>query len=85
MWNVVREEKPDIVFSSLLYLNARLIIVAKLCGTKVIVRNNIDLSRTTHKINIPLVRLTYKWADKVIAQQEEMHDELKADKALEKL
>ena len=53
MWNVVREEKPDIVFSSLLYLNARLTIVAKLCGTKVIVRNNIDLSRTTHKINIP--------------------------------
>lgn len=76
MWNVVREEKPDIVFSSLLYLNARLIIVAKLCGTKVIVRNNIDLSRTTHKANIPLVRLTYKWADKVIAQQEEMHDEV---------
>lgn len=74
--NVVREEKPDIVFSSLLYINARLIIAAKLCGTKVIVRNNIDLSRTTHKANIPLVRLTYKWADKVIAQQEEMHDEI---------
>jgi hypothetical protein len=53
-----------------------LILVAKLCGVKVIVRNNIDLSRTTHKINIPLVRLTYKWADKVIAQQEEMHDEI---------
>ena len=76
IWNVVREEKPDIVFSSLLYLNVRLIIVAKLYGTKVIVRNNIDLSRTTHKANIPLVRLTYKWADKVIAQQEEMHDEV---------
>lgn len=76
IWNMVRKEKPDMVFSSLLYLNARLIIVAKLCGTKVIVRNNIDLSRTTHKANIPLVRLTYKWADKVIAQQEEMHDEI---------
>ena len=76
MWNVVRKERPDIVFSSLLYLNVRLIIVAKLCGIKVILRNNIDLSRTTHKINIPLVRLTYKWADRVIAQQEEMHDEI---------
>jgi len=76
MWNVVRKERPDIVFSSLLYLNVRLIIVAKLCGIKVILRNNIDLSRTTHKINIPLVRLTYKWADRVIAQQEEMHDEV---------
>lgn len=76
IWNMVRKEKPDMVFSSMLYLNVRLIIVAKLCGVKVIVRNNIDLSRTTQKINIPLVRLTYKWADKVIAQQEEMHDEI---------
>ena len=73
---VVQEEKPDIVFSSLLYLNVRLILVSKLWGAKVIVRNNIDLSRTEHKINIPLVRLTYKWADKVIAQQEEMRDEI---------
>lgn len=76
IWNMVRKEKPDIVFSSMLYINVRLILAAKLCGVKVIVRNNIDLSRTTGKINIPLVRLTYKWADKVIAQQEEMHDEI---------
>ena len=76
IWNVIRKEKPDIVFSSLLYLNARLIIASKLCGAKVIVRNNIDLNRTTRKINVFLVRLTYKWADKVIAQQEEMHDEI---------
>ena len=76
IWNMVRKEKPDMVFSSMLYLNIRLILAAKICGVKVIVRNNIDLSRTTHKINIPLVRLTYKWADKVIAQQEEMHDEI---------
>ena len=39
-------------------------------------RNNIDLSRTTSKINVVLVRLTYKWADMIIAQQEEMHDEI---------
>lgn len=76
LWKVVQEEKPDIGFSSLLYLNARLILVSKICRTKVIVRNNIDLSRTPSKINKLLVRLTYKWADKVIAQQEEMHDEI---------
>ncbi|MBQ8453736.1 MAG: glycosyltransferase [Bacteroidaceae bacterium] len=74
--NAVRKEKPDIVFSSLLYLNVRLIIASRFCKVKVIVRNNIDLSRTPRKINILLVRLTYKWADKVIAQQEEMHDEV---------
>ena len=76
LWRVVREEKPDIVFSSLLYLNARLILVSKACQNKVIVRNNIDLSRTLSKINKLLVRLTYKWADRVIAQQKEMHDEI---------
>jgi glycosyltransferase involved in cell wall biosynthesis len=76
IWNMIRKERPNIVFSSMLYLNVRLILAAKICDVKVIVRNNIDLSRTTHKANIPLVRLTYKWADKVIAQQEEMHDEI---------
>lgn len=76
LWKVVREEKPAIVFSSLLYLNARLIIVSRLCRNKVIIRNNIELSRTTNKINAFLVRMTYKWADKVIAQQEEMHEEI---------
>lgn len=76
MWKMVREERPDIVFSSMLYLNTRLIVAARLCGVKVIVRNNIDLSRTKHKANLPLVRLTYRWADRVIAQQEEMHDEI---------
>lgn len=84
LWKVVQEEKPDIVFSSLLYLNTRLILVSKICGTKVIVRNNIDLSRTPRKINKLLVRLTYKWADKVIAQQEEMHDEIISYTGLQK-
>ena len=73
---VIRREKPDVVFCSLLYLNARLIIAAKLCGCKVVVRNNIDLSRTLSKIAPFLVKMTYRWADKVIAQQEEMHDEI---------
>ena len=75
IWNIVREEKPDIIFSSLFYLNVRLILVSKLCNAKVIVRNNIHINRTT-RINALLVRLTYKWADIVITQQEEMHDEI---------
>lgn len=76
MMTVIMEEKPDIVFCSLLYLNARLIVAAKLCGVKVIVRNNIDISRTTSKQSKFLVRATYKWADKIVAQQEEMRDEI---------
>lgn len=76
IWNTVRKERPAIVFSSMLYLNARLILISKCCGNKVIVRNNIDLSRAILKRNVLLVRLTYKWADKVIAQQEEMRNEI---------
>lgn len=76
IWNVIRKEKPDIVFSSLLYLNVRLILSSLISGTKVIVRNNIDLNKTPYKTSRFLVRLTYRWADKVIAQQEEMHDEI---------
>lgn len=76
MVNVIRREKPDAVFSSLLYLNYRLIVAARICGVKVIVRNNIDLSRINSSWSTHMVIFTYRWADKVIAQQEEMHDEI---------
>ena len=73
---VIKREKPEVVFGSLLYLNARLIVAAKLCGCKSIVRNNIDISRSKSKISRLLVKATYRWANMVIAQQEEMHDEI---------
>ena len=76
IWNFIRKEKPNIVFSSMIYLNARLILAAKLCGIKVIVRNNTTLKRTTQQINKLLILLTYRWANIVIAQQEEMRDEI---------
>lgn len=76
MARVILKEKADVVFCSLLYLNARLILAAKMTGGKVIVRNNIDLSRSVKPPNIKLVKATYRWADLVIAQQEEMHDEI---------
>lgn len=73
--HAIKEEKANIVFGSLLYLNARLIVAAKLCGVKVIVRNNIDLynARPSNRI---LAKITYRWADAVIAQQEEMRGEI---------
>ena len=73
---VIRREKPDVVFSSLLYLNYRLIVAAKTCGVKVIVRNNINFNEYVSNYIRTMVFLTYRWADKVIAQQEEMHDEI---------
>ncbi len=76
IWNVIRKEKPNIVFGSLLYLNARLILAASLYKTKVIIRNNIAFSEIQKRVNSLLIHITYKWADLVIAQQEEMHDEI---------
>lgn len=76
IWNIIRKEKPDIVFSSLLYLNAQLILAASLFKTKVIVRNNISFNEIKRRTKALIIRTTYKWADKVIAQQKEMYDEI---------
>lgn len=72
MARVITKEHADIVFSSLHYFNYRLIAAAKLARTKVIVRMNIELGRTKNRQDIRWVKLTYPYADKIIAQQEEM-------------
>lgn len=71
MVSLIRREKPDVVFCSLRYLNVRLIAAARLCGVKVIVRNDnsvADMSRVT-KV---LAHMTYRFSDVVICQQDEM-------------
>ena len=76
MIRIIHKEKADVVFCSLLYMNARLIIAAKLCGIKVIVRNNKELTKCNSWLPQILVKLTYRWANLIIAQQKEMYDEL---------
>lgn len=76
IWNTIRIEKPDIVFSSLLYLNTHIILSAIFFKTKVIVRNNISFDEIKNRTKALIIRITYKFADKVIAQQEEMRDEI---------
>ena len=73
---VLRKYKPDIVFSSLMYLNIRVILAAKTVGNiKIIVRNDNMLSIMRYD-NILLLKLFYKMADIIIAQQEEMKSDL---------
>ena len=67
------KEKPHAVFASLMYLNARVIWASKLFGTKTIVRNNIDFFNALPK-NKWYAKLSYIWADYIIAQQDEMRD-----------
>lgn len=67
----IRKEKPHAAFASLMALNARVIWASMLFGVKSIVRNNIDFFYALPK-NRRYAKLSYRWADFVIAQQEEM-------------
>lgn len=72
----IKEEKPDIVFSSLMYLNIRVILAAKIVGgIKVIVRND-NMLKIQRADSVFLLRHTYNKADVIIAQQDEMREEL---------
>lgn len=72
-----RHDEPDIVFSSLRFLNVRVLAAAKLVGDiKTIVRNDNSIY-TVDSLTRVFMRWTYPFADVVIAQQEEMAEEIK--------
>ena len=73
--HIIKQEKADVVFSSMHYINVRLILASKLCGNRVIIRSNTGLYRTPSP-TLELVKLTYQYADMIIAQQDEMRDEI---------
>lgn len=76
LYNILKRESPDFVFSSLISINFRLLVLAPIFRrTKFIVRNNIYLksSSTAQKL---MMRFTYNKAVMVIAQTEEMKYEL---------
>lgn len=73
-WKIIKE-KPDVVFASQVAYNPRVIIAAKLAGRKVVIRSSGTLGNyPTRKLQ--RVKITYPWADKLIAQQEEMREEM---------
>lgn len=73
---ILRKYQPDIVFSSLMYLNVRVILASKIVGKiKIIVRND-NMLRIMRYDNILLLKLFYKMANVIIAQQEEMKADL---------
>ena len=73
-WKIIRE-KPDIVFTSQVAYNPRVIIAAKLAGRKIIVRSSGMLSDYP-KTKFLKVKLTYPFADLLIAQQDDMREEM---------
>jgi len=76
IFKILLKEKPECVFSSLMYLNIRVIIASKMYGkSKIIIRNDNMLAGIRKDIFI-LMKLTYKFANVVIAQQNEMKNEI---------
>lgn len=76
---VLNTEKPDIVFSSMIYVNTKLLALKWLHKqTKFIIRNNNYLYTLTRSQKF-ILKMTYGWADYIIAQTEEMKEELIKD------
>lgn len=74
--NVLRREKPDIVFSSLFSINTKLLLIRRFFKkAKFIIRCN-NYLYTLSKRQQALLRSSYKNADVIIAQTEEMKEEL---------
>lgn len=73
-WKIMRE-KPYVVFSSQVAYNPRVIISAKLAGCRVVVRSS-GMVSDYRGSRLRDVKLTYPWADRLIAQQEDMRKEM---------
>lgn len=76
MIKILRAAKPDIVFSSVLFINNKLLPLKVLFpATKFIIRceNYLYTFRRTQKI---MIKCLYRLADAIIAQTEEMREEL---------
>lgn len=69
------KQRPYAVFCSKPYISIRLLIAAKIVGgIKVIVRNS-NYIGTFQKYVVKMIGFTYKWADHIILQQQDMLNE----------
>lgn len=75
---IIRKEKPDIVFSSSFFIAAKLLLLRHLFGkVKFIVRCEHNPSKFTERQR-RILKFTYRYADTIIAQTEEMNSELRS-------
>lgn len=73
--NVILQERPDFVFSSTVVLNILLLQIAKILQVKCIVRNDC-MVQFVNVVTQKKMAKTYKSAYRIIAQQEEMQQDL---------
>lgn len=78
IYRLLKQKNPDIVFSSLCYLNSRVVLAAHIKGgIKTIIRNNNNYFAEKNIVTKILRRLCYPLADEIIMQTEEMATEFK--------
>lgn len=76
LYAAIKRWHPEVVFSSAMHINQRLLLLSPFfSATRFIVRNDNYLF-TLPRLKRFTLRLTYRFADAVIAQTEEMEEEL---------
>lgn len=73
-WKIIRSD-ADVVFTSQVSFNPRVIIASKLAGKKVVVRSS-GMVGDYRGTRYQMVKWTYPYADIIIAQQEEMRQQM---------
>lgn len=76
LFNVIRKEHPHVVFSSVMYLNTKILPFHEVFPSIRFVVRCENYLYTFNKKQHRRIRLTYRKADAIIAQTQEMADEL---------
>ena len=76
IYRLLKQERPNIIFCASPAINARLIIAAKMVGgIRVVVRNSNMFNFERRDVQW-LMKKTYRFADKIILQQDEMREDI---------
>ena len=75
IWWKIMKEKPDVVFASQVAYNPQVIIAARMAGRKVVIRSSGMLGNYSKK-HLRRVKIPYPWANMLLAQQEDMREEM---------
>lgn len=76
MIRFMNQKKPDVVFCSLKYMNPRVILAAKIVGNiRIVIRNDAYMN-LIKGITMRLIKYTYPKADVIIAQTDQMRNEI---------
>lgn len=76
VYKLIKREQPYAVFCSIRYFSIRVIAAAKRIGGINIVIRNDNYFKTLRWDQLKLCQLTFKYADFIIAQQEEMRQDI---------